>query len=203
MKKIAVFASGSGSDMQSVIDAIRFGEINNAYIDILIASNDGIYAIERAVSHSIDYKVFKKSDYDLLENMYDEITALLNKRQIDLIILAGYLTILTPNIIHSFEGRIINIHPSLIPKYCGMGYYGMKVHKAVIEAGEKVSGATVHFVDEGADTGRIIIQEEVPVLPDDTAETLQKRVLELEHKLLPKAVKIIVDKDGLNVIKKH
>lgn len=194
LKKIAVFASGSGSDFQSIIDSVRFGEINNGYVDILIASKEGIFAIERAKAHDIDYRIFSKKDYESLEAMYDEVIALLIKRGIDLIVLAGYLSILTPNIINAFEGRIINIHPSLIPRHCGMGYYGIKVHQSVIESGDTISGATVHIVDEGADTGDIIMQETVPVFPDDTAETLQKRVLELEHKLLPKAVKLMCNK---------
>lgn len=193
MKKIAIFASGSGSDMQSVIDGIDNGIISNAKVDLLVASKDDIFAIERAKKHNIDYKVFKKADFESTSQMYVDIIDALESRGIDLIVLAGYLTILTPNIVQKYENRIINIHPSLIPKYCGMGFYGMKVHNAVIKAGECESGCTVHFVDEGADTGKIIMQDTVKVLENDTAETLQKRVLELEHKLLPKAVNKVVN----------
>lgn len=192
--KVAVFASGSGSNFQAIIDDINSGNIPNAKIDILIASKDNIYAINRAKQNNIEYKIFNKSNYSSLELMYEDIIALLKERGVDMIVLAGYLTILTPNIITAYRNQIVNIHPSLIPKYCGMGYYGIKVHEAVIEANEKESGATVHFVDEGADTGEIILQEKVSVMPDDTALTLQKRVLELEHKLLPKAVSLLCNK---------
>lgn len=194
LKRIAVFASGSGTNFQALIDAIDSGEIDSGYIDILIASKADIYAIERAKAHDIEYRVYDKADFKSLEEMYTELSKLLKAKSIDLIVLAGYLTIITPELIKEYENRIINIHPSLIPKYCGMGYYGIKVHQAVIAGKEKESGATVHFVDEGADTGEIIMQEKVPVLPDDTPETLAARVLELEHKLLPKAVKYICNK---------
>ena len=120
--------------------------------------------------------------------MYDALIPLLKEKNIDLIVLAGYLTVLTPNIVSAFRGKIINIHPSLIPAYCGNGFYGMRVHRAVIENKEKFSGATVHFVDEGTDTGEIIAQEKVEVYPSDTTESLRARVLELEHRLLPETV---------------
>jgi len=132
--------------------------------------------------------VFSKSDYESTEKMYDALIPLLKEKNIDLIVLAGYLTVLTPNIVSAFRGKIINIHPSLIPAYCGNGFYGMRVHRAVIENKEKFSGATVHFVDEGTDTGEIIAQEKVEVYPSDTPESLQTRVLELEHRLLPETV---------------
>ena len=132
--------------------------------------------------------MFSKSDYESTEKMYDALIPLLKEKNIDLIVLAGYLTVLTPNIVSAFRGKIINIHPSLIPAYCGNGFYGMRVHRAVIENKEKFSGATVHFVDEGTDTGEIIAQEKVEVYPSDTPESLQTRVLELEHRLLPETV---------------
>ncbi|MGI6700945.1 MAG: phosphoribosylglycinamide formyltransferase [Christensenellales bacterium] len=194
MKKIAVFASGGGSDFQSVIDAVKSGYIHNCEIDILIAGKPDIYAIERAKAAGIDYRVYERGNYPCLDAMYEEITKLLKQRGVELIVLAGYLSILTPNIVKAYERRIINIHPSLIPKYSGAGYYGIKVHQAVIDNNESVSGATVHYVDEGADTGEIILQETVPVLKGDTARTLQQRVLELEHKLLPQAVKEVLNK---------
>ena len=187
MKRLCVFASGSGSDFQSVIDGVESGLIDGK-IELLVASKPDIYAVKRAEAAGIPCAVFRKADYPSAESMYDALIPQLTERKIDLIILAGYLTVLTPNIVSAFRGRIINIHPSLIPAYCGDGCYGMLVHRAVIENGEKFSGATVHYVDEGTDTGEIIAQERVPVYESDTPETLQARVLELEHRLLPETV---------------
>ena len=194
LKKLAVFASGGGTDFQSLIDAIESGYIDNAEIDVLVAGKPGIGAINRALKHGIESKVFYKGDYTSSEIMNGAIVDYLRAKEIDLIVLAGYLNILTPNIVKAYEGRIINIHPSLIPRHSGMGYFGMRVHESVIASGDKESGATVHFVDEGADTGNIIMQEKVPVIPGDTPETLRDRVLALEHELLPKAVKYICNK---------
>lgn len=187
MKRLCVFASGSGSDFQSIIDGVNSGLIDGK-IELLVASKPDIYAIERAKAAGIEYAVYSKHDYPSTEKMYDALIPVLKDKKIDLIILAGYLTVLTPNIVSAFKNRIVNIHPSLIPKYCGDGFYGMRVHRAVIAGGEKESGATVHYVDEGTDTGAIIAQEKVPVLADDTPESLQARVLELEHRLLPRTV---------------
>lgn len=194
MTKIAVFVSGSGSDMQSIIDAIVARELD-ASIELVVASKADIFALERAKTAGLKAEVYCKSDFLSLELMYDKLIKHLHSLNVEYIVLAGYLTILTPNIIKAFEHHIINIHPSLIPKYCGMGMYGMKVHSAVIANREKVSGATVHFVDEGADTGEIIAQETVPVYPNDMDITLQKRVLELEHILLPKTLKSLFNKE--------
>ncbi|HPD03126.1 MAG TPA: phosphoribosylglycinamide formyltransferase [Eubacteriales bacterium] len=194
LKRIAVFVSGGGSNLQSLIDGVNSGEIK-AEMAAVIASSSKIFAVERAKIHNIPCFVMRKRDFSSLDAMYDEIIAILKERNVDLVVLAGYLTILTPNIIEAFRGRIINIHPSLIPKYCGMGFYGLKVHEAVVAAGEKESGATVHFVDEGADTGKIIRQERVPVYPSDTAETLAARVLEVEHRILRETVKQLVEAD--------
>lgn len=194
-KKIAVFVSGGGTDLQSIIDGVRSGMIN-AEIAMVIASRSDIFALERARANNIPSRVFKKADYLSVEAMYDEIIALLDSLSIDLVVLAGYLTILSENIVKAYAGRIINIHPSLIPKHCGMGYYGIRVHRSVIESGDKVSGATVHFVDEGADTGKIIRQETVPVLEGDTPETLAARVLKLEHKILPEVVRDLCAEKG-------
>ena len=188
MKRIAIFVSGGGTDMQSVIDSIKRGEINGKVV-LVIASKNGIYAIERAIKENIPYKVFPKENYPSLDAMDDEILKVLNEYKIDLIVLAGYLNILTEKLVKSYDRKIINIHPSLIPKHCGKGYYGIRVHKSVIESGDTVSGATVHYVDENADTGEIIMQKTVPVYDTDTPEILQERVLELEHRLLPEAVK--------------
>ncbi|NCA91705.1 phosphoribosylglycinamide formyltransferase [bacterium] len=192
MLNLAVFVSGSGSDMQCLIDAIDKKELD-AKIVLVVASKPDIYALERAKAANIPCVVFQKSDFDSVEFMYDILAGTLEFYGVDLIVLAGYLSILTKNFVDLYQKRIINIHPSLIPKYCGKNFYGMKVHEAVISNKENISGATVHYVDEGTDTGEIILQESVMVYPDDTPQTLQKRVLELEHSLLPRAVKIVID----------
>lgn len=190
MKRICVFASGSGSDFQSMIDGVESGQIDGNIV-LLVCSNAQAYAIERARKAGIPHVVLRKGDYASAEEMFAHAVKLLDEVKADLVVLAGYLTVLTPNIVSAYRGRIINIHPSLIPKYCGDGFYGMRVHRAVIAAGERESGATVHFVDEGTDTGEIIMQERVPVLEGDTPESLQARVLETEHKLLPRAVALL------------
>lgn len=193
MLSLAIFISGSGSDMQSIIDAVESGYIN-ARIKAVIASREGIYGIERAIKHNIPYYVFNKKDYASANDMCIAIKDKLLELDIDLIALAGYLNILTVELVDEFRGRIVNIHPSLIPKHCGMGYYGIKVHQSVISSGDSVSGATIHYVDENADTGEIIMQESVPVEADDTAESLAARVLKLEHTLYPKAIKMLTEK---------
>ncbi len=165
-------------------------------IVLVIASKEGIYALERAKKANIPTKVYNKNNHLNLHEMFEEIITDLKTLRVDYIVLAGYLYILTKNIISAYPNKIINIHPSLIPKFCGDGYYGMRVHRAVIEAKENKSGATVHFVDEGTDTGEIILQDSVKVYNHDTPETLAKRVLELEHKLLPRAINKILTKRG-------
>lgn len=187
MKRIAVFASGGGTDFQSVIDANEREHF--CEISVLIASKEGIGAIERAQKHGIDTAVFSKRDYPDLDTLYGELTSLLIKKQIDYIVLAGWLKIIPESFIKTFADRIINIHPSLIPAFCGAGYYGLKVHRAVIEYGAKISGCTVHFVNEIPDGGAIIAQVAVNVDEGDTPETLQARILEEEHRLLPFCVK--------------
>ncbi|MDE6211528.1 MAG: phosphoribosylglycinamide formyltransferase [Clostridia bacterium] len=187
MKNIAIFASGSGSDMQSVIDGTLSGLIDGKVVAV-VTNKEGIFAIERAKKHSIDCKTFKAKDYDDNETRDEAIVEYLKGYGIDLIVLAGYLAIVTPVLVDEYEGRIINIHPSLIPKHCGKGMYGLNVHRSVIASGDKVSGCTVHYVDYGADTGAIIAQEQVEVKDDDTPESLQARILEVEHILLPSVV---------------
>lgn len=191
MKNIAVFASGGGTDFQSLIDGVESGLIK-ANINMLIASKPDIGAIERAKKHNIPYFVFEKKKFDCNEQMFDEILKLLKTKDTDLIVLAGYLTIVSPNLIKAYEGRIINIHPSLLPSFGGAGMYGIKVHEAVIASGAKESGCTVHFVDIGTDTGKIIEQAKVEV-ENDTPESLQKKVLEKEHELLPKVVARLIE----------
>lgn len=187
MKRIAVFASGGGTDFQAVIDA-NLAE-NFCEISVLIASKGDIGAIERAKKHGIRAEVFSKADYPDLEELYEKLAALLNGLGVDYIVLAGWLKIIPESFIKKFEDRIINIHPSLIPAFCGGGYYGLKVHRAVLEYGAKISGCTVHFVNEVPDGGAIIAQRAVDVEDGDTPELLQERILEVEHMLLPYCVK--------------
>ncbi len=187
MKNIAIFISGGGSDMQSVIDACQKNQINGKIVAV-VANKSDIFGLERAKKHNIPTQVFELKNYTSTLERDQAIIQYLLPLNIDLIVLAGYLSILTPTLIEKYKGKIINIHPSLIPKHCGIGMYGLKVHKSVLQAKDKVSGATVHYVDEGADTGQIIAQEIVDVFEDDTPETLQARVLEKEHILLPSVV---------------
>ena len=191
MKRIAVFASGGGTDFQSVIDANE--RDNFCEISVLIASKSGIGAIERAKKHGIRAEVFAKADYPDLETLYSALTELLKELSIDYIVLAGWLKIIPESFIKNFEDRIINRHPSLIPSFCGGGFYGLRVHKAVLDYGAKISGCTVHFVNEVPDGGAIIAQRAVEVADGDTPETLQSRILEEEHKLLPYCVKMLCE----------
>ena len=179
MKKIAVFASGSGSDFQSVIDANERDPF--CEIALLVASKEGIGALGRAARHNIPAAVCRARDYADPEQFGEELIALLRAHGVDYVVLAGYLSMLPENLIRAFPDRIVNIHPSLIPSFCGKGYYGINVHRAAIEYGVKVSGLTVHFVDERYDNGAIILQRTVPVLDGDTPETLQARILVEEH----------------------
>lgn len=187
MFKIAVLASGSGTNLQSIIDSIESGNLNCS-IEVVIGSKEDIYALERAENKGVKTCVVSKKDYG--NKTSDKILEIL-KGKVDLIVLAGYLSILEGEILKEFKDRIINIHPSLIPSFCGPKMYGLKVHEAVINCGVKYTGCTVHFVNEEVDGGAIILQEVVPVYFEDTKEELQKRVLEKEHILLPKAIDLI------------
>lgn len=196
MKKIAVFISGSGSDMQSVIDGCESGYIDGKVVCV-VASKEGIYGLERAEKHGIDSAVFALKDYDRDCVKRDEaIINYIAAHDVDLVVLAGYLGIVSEKLVSAYRGRMINIHPSLIPAHCGKGMYGLKVHASVLASGDKVSGATVHYVDEGTDTGDIIVQQRVKVEEGDAPETLQARVLETEHQLLPYAVRFLCRKDN-------
>lgn len=188
--KIAVLISGGGTNLQALIDNI---DNINAKIDVVISNKRDAYGLERARLNNIDAIYINPKDYQVMESFNDEIIRELTNRNIDLIILAGYLKILSKKFISAFKNRIINIHPSLIPSFCGKGFYGLKVHEEAIKYGVKISGATVHFVDEDADTGAIILQDTVRIDDNDTAETLQKKVLQIEHKLLPEAVKLFCE----------
>jgi phosphoribosylglycinamide formyltransferase-1 len=191
MKNIAVFASGGGTDFQSIIDANA--KENFCVIKYLVASNEGIGALERAKKAGIKTAVFAKKDYPSLDDLYEKLATLLKAEKVDYIVLAGWLKIIPSTFIEKFKDSIVNIHPALIPSFCGKGYYGLKVHEAAIEYGVKLSGATVHFVETDVDGGAIIAQRAVPVLSDDTPERLQARVLEVEHELLPECVKLLCE----------
>jgi phosphoribosylglycinamide formyltransferase 1 len=184
--RIAVLVSGGGTNLQTIIDSALIGDINGE-IAVVISDRKNAYALERAKKHGI------KAVYIDRNNCAERLMQELKDMEIELLILAGYLSILGSEIVRAYEGRIINIHPSLIPAFCGKGFYGEKVHKAAVEYGVKVSGATVHFVDEGTDSGPIILQETVPVFVEDTAETLGLRVLEVEHRILTESVRLFCD----------
>ncbi|NFO12792.1 phosphoribosylglycinamide formyltransferase [Clostridium botulinum] len=187
MFKIAVLVSGGGTDLQSIIDAVENKEIECS-IEMVIGSKEGIYALERAKNHNIPTYVVSKKEYK--DKSSDKILHLI-KGKVDLIVLAGYLAILDGEMLKEFNNKIINIHPSLIPAFCGSGMYGLKVHEAVIKSGVKFSGCTVHYVNSEVDGGAILLQDIVPVYFEDDAKSLQKRILEKEHILLPKAIKLI------------
>ena len=187
MKRLAVMVSGGGTDLQSVIDGVQSGKIP-AEIAVVISSKPGVYALERAKKAGIPGIVICKKDYADEQAFFDANLGALREYGAEGVVLAGYLSILGRQMIEAYPNKIINIHPSLIPSFCGKGYYGLRVHQAVLDYGAKVSGATVHFVDEGADTGPIILQQAVSVLPEDTAESLQQRILEVEHEILPEDV---------------
>ena len=187
MKKIAVFASGGGTDFQSVIDANKQEQF--CQIKYLVASKPNIGAIERAKKEGIEVIVYDKAVFEDKDAFYAHVTKTLKEAGVDYLLLAGWLFIIPASFINSFEDKIINIHPSLIPSFCGKGFYGLKVHTEAIEYGVKVSGATVHFVEADVDGGAIIMQATVPVLPTDTPEDLQSRVLKEEHRILPLCMK--------------
>jgi phosphoribosylglycinamide formyltransferase-1 len=179
--RVGVLVSGGGTDLQSIIDA----GINVVKV---ISSKDGVYALERAANAGIEALAVTKKEYPKIADRMTVIADEMEKSGVELIVLAGYLEIVTSELLDRFPGNVINIHPALLPKFGGPGFYGLNVHKAVLEAGETESGATVHFVNEGVDKGPIIAQSKVPVKEGDTPETLQERVLEVEHVLLPRTV---------------
>ncbi len=193
MLKIGVLVSGGGTNLQAIIDRIEDGYIPDCKIVSVVSNKKDAYALERAKKHNIQTAVISKKDYEN-EELYNE--ALINhfkSKDTDLIVLAGFMIVLGKNFIKAYQNRIINIHPSLIPSFCGKGFYGLKVHQAALKRGVKITGATVHIVDEGTDTGPILIQKAVCVKDNDTAETLQKRVMEeAEWIIYPEAIKMIV-----------
>lgn len=200
MLNIAVFVSGGGTNLQAIIDGLESGKITNASISLVISNKKDVYALERAKNHNIKTKVLAKKDYENTGVYCNALAELLQASKIDLIVLAGYLAIVPKEIIDKYPNRIINVHPSLIPAFSGKGYYGLKVHEGVLNRGCKVTGATVHFVDEGTDTGPIILQKPVLVEEDDSPESLQKKVMEqAEWEILPHAIDLIAN-DKIEVI---
>lgn len=194
MLKVAVCVSGGGTNLQAVIDAIENKTITNTEISVVISNNPGAYALERAKGHGIETVCISPKDYENREAFNQAFLEKLDSYHVDLIVLAGFLVVIPEIVVKKYPNRIINIHPSLIPSFCGTGYYGLKVHEGVLNRGVKVTGATVHFVDEGTDTGPIILQKAVLVKQDDTPEILQRRVMEeVEWKIMPKAIDLIAN----------
>jgi len=192
MLKLAVLVSGGGTNLQALIDQIEQNKLPEVKIEVVISNKAGVYALERARLQGIPAKAIVKKDFASKELFEEALLQLIDSYQVDLVVLAGCLLIIPEQVIRSYKNRIINIHPSLIPSFCGDGYYGLKVHEAVLARGVKVTGATVHYVDEGTDTGPIILQKAVMVEDDDTPEVLQQRVMEqAEWEILPKAVRLI------------
>ena len=193
-KKIAVLVSGGGTNLQALIDAQGRGELGNGRITLVIASKPGVYALERAANAGIEGRVLARKDYDSIaaysKALADEMTA----AGIDLVVLAGFLTIIDEQVYEAFPNKILNVHPALIPSFCGKGFYGLHVHEAALEKGVKVSGATVHIVTPECDAGPIILQKAVAVMQDDTPEVLQRRIMEeAEWKILPEAVRLFCE----------
>ncbi|MBQ9715271.1 MAG: phosphoribosylglycinamide formyltransferase [Clostridia bacterium] len=194
MKNIAVLVSGGGTNLQAVIDKTESGYINGK-VCVVISNKPGVYSLERAKKHNIPAVVVERKDFESEEAFNDKILEVLSQYNADVIALCGYLKILSEKIVKKYEKKIVNVHPSLIPKFCGMGMYGLKVHQAVLDAGESETGATVHFVDENADTGEIIFQDKCSVDKGMTAEELQLKVMKIEHVLMPKAIKMLCEQD--------
>lgn len=194
MKNIVVLVSGGGTNLQALIDAQNRGDIKNGRITCVVSSNPNAYALVRAADNGIDSVVIRRKDYDAFETYDFALTQLLKSLNADLVVLAGFMTILGSKVIKAFENKIINIHPSLIPSFCGEGFYGLRVHEAALKKGVKLTGATAHFVNEVCDGGPIIIQKAVAVKNGDTPEILQKRVMEqAEWNILPQAVALFCD----------
>lgn len=194
MLKVAVLVSGGGTNLQAIIDAVDSGRITNAEISLVISNNKNAYALKRAEKAGIPSLCISPKDYENRDAFHVALTNALKEAKADLVVLAGFLVAIPEMLIKAFPGKIINIHPSLIPSFCGVGYYGLKVHEAALARGVKITGATVHFVDCGMDTGPIILQKAVEVEAGDTPETLQRRVMEqAEWVILPQAINMIAN----------
>ena len=194
MMKMAVLVSGGGTNLQAIIDAIDSGKITNAEISVVISNNANAYALERAKHHGIEALCVSPKSFSSREEFNQKLLETIQSYQVDLVVLAGCLVVIPEIMVKAYPTKIINIHPALIPSFCGTGYYGLKVHEGVLKRGVKVTGATVHFVDEGTDTGPIILQKAVEVHQDDTPEILQRRVMEeAEWKIMPEAINLIAN----------
>ena len=194
MLKIAVLVSGGGTNLQAIMDAIDNGTITNTEIAVVISNNKNAYALERAKNHGVEAICISPKDYENRADFNEDFLNRLNSYNVDLVVLAGFLVVLPEKMIETYRNRIINIHPSLIPSFCGNGFYGLKVHEGALARGVKITGATVHFVDEGTDTGPIILQKAVEVQEGDTPEVLQRRVMEqAEWVILPQAIDLIAN----------
>lgn len=194
MLRVAVLVSGGGTNLQAIIDGVQNQTITNTEIALVISNNQNAYALERAKNAGIEAMCISPKNYESREEFHKVLTRILIDAKVDLVVLAGFLVAIPPMLVEAFPGKIINIHPSLIPSFCGVGYYGLKVHEAALARGVKVTGATVHFVDCGMDTGPIILQKAVEVEKEDTPETLQRRVMEqAEWIILPKAIDMIAN----------
>ncbi len=194
MLRVGVLVSGGGTNLQAIIDAIDNEIITNTEIDVVISNNKNAYALERAKNHNIEAVCLSPKDYAERSMFNEALISKLDEYNLDLIVLAGCMVVLPETLIRKYTNRIINIHPALIPSFCGTGYYGLHVHEKVLERGVKITGATVHFVDAGTDTGPIIMQKAVDVMEDDTPETLQRRVMEqAEWKIMPMAINLIAN----------
>lgn len=194
MLRVGVMVSGGGTNLQAILDAVEKGGITNAEISVVISNNPNAYALERARKHGVEAVSISPKDYESRGAFNEAFLENVNTYHLDLIVLAGFLVKIPAAMIEQYEHRIINIHPSLIPSFCGVGYYGLKVHEAALERGVKITGATVHYVDSGMDTGPIILQKAVEVKEGDTPEILQRRVMEeAEWKILPQAINQIAN----------
>lgn len=194
MMKMAVLVSGGGTNLQAIIDAIDSGKITNAEISVVISNNANAYALERAKHHGIEALCVSPKSFSSREEFNQKLLETIQSYQVDLVVLAGCLVVIPEIMVKAYPNKIINIHPALIPSFCGTGYYGLKVHEGVLKRGVKVTGATVHFVDEGTDTGPIILQKAVEVHQEDTPEILQRRVMEeAEWKIMPEAINLIAN----------
>ena len=194
MMKMAVLVSGGGTNLQAILDAMDSGRITNAQVSVVISNNENAYALERAKKHGIPAQCVSPKNYETRALFNEALLAAIQSYEVDLVVLAGCLVVIPEIMVKAYPNRIINIHPSLIPAFCGTGYYGLKVHEGVLQRGVKVTGATVHFVDEGTDTGPIILQKAVEVEQDDTPEILQRRVMEkAEWIIMPKAIDLIAN----------